>query len=97
MEYSKQNSIFPEPGGMSFVEFKKIIRRAEARGEIRFSVPLDDYDLAMQWAIDRIGERKGWPCTITIDDIWHELGSVTDDEDRMEILRALARIERGEE
>lgn len=97
MEYSKQNRIFPDPGDMSFVEFKKIIRHAEDRGWIRFSVPIDDYDLAIQWAIGRIGDREGYPCTITIDDIWHELWSVTDDEDKMEILRALVIAERNEE
>lgn len=35
--------------------------------------PLTDYDLAVQWAVGRIGEKKGYPCYVTAEEIWQEL------------------------
>lgn len=58
---------------MAFDEFKKIIRDAEAKSDIKTSKLLTDEDLAIQWAISNIGERKGYPCEITPDEIWEEL------------------------
>lgn len=58
---------------MTFETFKNIIRNGEAKGEIKISEPLTDFDLAVQWAIGNIGERKGYPCDITADEIWQEL------------------------
>ena len=58
---------------MDFETFKNIIRNCEAKGEIKTSKPLTDFDLEVQWAIGRIGDRKGYPCEITIDEIWQEL------------------------
>ncbi len=58
---------------MTFENFKNIIRNGEARGEIKTSVPLTDFDLAIQWAVGNIGERKGYPCDITIDEVWQEI------------------------
>ena len=40
---------------MTFEEFKNIIRKGETDGEIKTSKPLTDYDLAVQWAIGKIG------------------------------------------
>ena len=64
---------------MPFEEFKDIIRKAEANGEIQTSKPLTDLDLAVQWAMGQIGERKGYPCDITIDEMWQELYTLHDE------------------
>lgn len=58
---------------MTFEEFKNIIRKGEANGEIKTSKTLTDYDLAVQWAMGKIGERKGYPCDITLNEIWEEM------------------------
>lgn len=58
---------------VSFEEFKDTIRKGEANGEIKTSKPLTDYDLAVQWAVGRIAEKKGYPCYITAAEIWQEL------------------------
>ena len=61
-----------------FEKFKQTIREAEANGEIKTTVPLTDYDLAVQWAVSKVGDRKGYPCTITPDEIWQEVYSILD-------------------
>ena len=65
---------------MTFEEFKNIIRKGETDGEIKTSKPLTDYDLAVQWAIGKIGERKGYPCDITLNEIWEEMFPLLNDD-----------------
>ena len=64
----------------SFKKFKDTIRRGEAIGEIRTSKPLTDFDLAVQWAVGRIGKRKGYPCDITTAEIWQEIYPIFEDD-----------------
>ena len=54
-------------------EFIKTIREAEASGAIRCTKPLTDYDLAIQYVLGKIAERKGTPCECTVLEIWKEL------------------------
>lgn len=65
---------------ISFEEFKDIVREGEASGEIKTSIPLTDYDLAVQWAIGSIGERKGYPCEVTSEEIWQEMYPLFEDK-----------------
>ena len=58
---------------ITFEEFRNIVRNGEAEGKIITSEPLSDFDLAVQWAMGRIGERKGYSCDITPDEIWREM------------------------
>lgn len=58
---------------MTLDEFKKIIRQGEEKGEIKTSQPLTDLDLEIQWAIGQIGDKRGYPCNITIDEIYEEI------------------------
>lgn len=66
-----------------FEEFVAIIRNGEANGEIKTSVPLSDYDLAVQWAIGSIGERKAYPCDITADEIWQEMFQIFGTDEKL--------------
>lgn len=61
-----------------FEKFKQTVREAEANGEIKTTAPLTDCDLAVQWAVAKVGDRKGYPCTITLDEIWQEMYSIRD-------------------
>jgi len=54
---------------MDFETFKRIIRDAEKSDVIGFSKEITDFDLAVQWAIARIGEERGYPCHATISEI----------------------------
>ena len=58
---------------MTFDEFRTIIREAERKGEFKTSKPMTDYDLAVQYAIGLIGEERGYPCKITLEEIWQRL------------------------
>ena len=58
---------------MTFDEFVKIVRDGEAKGEIETPIELSDDDLAVRYAIGIIGERKGYPCEITIEEIDAEI------------------------
>lgn len=58
---------------MEFDEFVKTIRRGIADGEIKLSQELTDLDLAVTFAVGKIGERKGYPCEITPDEIYSEI------------------------
>jgi len=68
---------------MTFEEFKHIIREGEATGEIKTTKPLTDFDLMIQWAVGQIGDRKGYPCDITEDEIWQELFPLFKDDAQM--------------
>jgi len=57
----------------SFENFKKTVRKAEKDGVINISIPLSDFDLAVQWALGCIAEKKGNPCEATLEEIWHAL------------------------
>lgn len=65
---------------MNFEEFKKIVRDGEKNGEIKTDVKLTDVDIAVQWAIAKIGEKKGYPCDITVDEIWQEMRPLFDEQ-----------------
>lgn len=52
-----------------FEDFLSQIRFAEKRGTIKTSKPLSDFDLAVTFAVDKIGEIRGAPCNATIDEI----------------------------
>ena len=54
---------------MDFETFKRTIRNAEKSGVIRLSKEITDFDLAVQWAVARIGEERGYPCRTTISEI----------------------------
>ncbi len=54
---------------MDFETFKKTIRDAEISGAIRLSKEITDFDIAVQWAVARIGEERGYPCCVTISEI----------------------------
>lgn len=56
-----------------FVEFRYIIRQGIKNGEIKLSQELSDFDLAVQYAIGQIGERKGYPNATTAEEIWAEI------------------------
>ena len=56
-----------------FVEFLYIIRTGIENGEIKLSTELSNFDLAVQYAIGQIGERKGYPCETTVEEIWAEI------------------------
>ena len=58
---------------MEFNEFVSIIRRGIAEGEIKLSQELTDFDLAVQFAVGRIVEKKGYPCEVTADEIYSEI------------------------
>ena len=58
---------------MTFDEFRTIIREGERKGDIKTSIPMTDYDLAVQYAIGQIGEERGYPCEITFEEIWQRL------------------------
>ena len=59
---------------VTFEEFRRNVRDAEAEGIFKTSVPLTDYDLAVQWAISKVGEKKGgYPCEMTAEEIYAEL------------------------
>ena len=57
----------------TFPEFVTIIRDSEQKGIIKTTVPMTDFDLAVQYAIGLIGEKRGYPCDITIDEIHEEM------------------------
>ena len=58
---------------MSFDEFKKIIRDALESGEVKCSRELTEMDLAVQFAIGRIGDRRGYPLNTTPGEIVSEI------------------------
>lgn len=58
---------------VDFIEFRYIIRQGIENGEIKLSTELSDLDLAVQYAIGKIGERKGYPCKITDEEICAEI------------------------
>ena len=58
---------------MSCDDFIKFVRDAQRTGEVKISIPLSDFDLAVYWAIGVIGDRKGYPCDISLEEIYREL------------------------
>lgn len=59
--------------GMTFDEFKQIVRDGLKSGEIKCTKELNDLDLAVQFAIGRIGDRRGYPLDTTTDEIVSEI------------------------
>jgi hypothetical protein len=57
----------------SFEDFKKTVRKAERDGAIKIPIQLSDFDLAVQWALCCIAEKKGNPCEATMEEIWYAL------------------------
>ena len=58
---------------MSFDEFVRIVRNGIATGEVKVSKELSDFDLAVNFAVGRIGEKRGYPCEMTIEEIGTEI------------------------
>lgn len=58
---------------MDFKEFVRIVRYGIISREIKVSKPLTDYDLAVMYAVGQIGERKGYPCDTTAEEIYNEM------------------------
>ena len=58
---------------MEFDEFKQIVRDGLKSGELKCTKELTDLDLAVQFAIGRIGDRKGYPLDVTIGEIASEI------------------------
>ena len=54
---------------VEYERFKDTVRRGIKSGEIKTSAPLSEIDFAVQFAIGKIGEEKGYPCDITTDEI----------------------------
>lgn len=59
--------------GMTFDEFKKIVRDGLKSGELKCTKELTDLDLAVQFAIGRIGDRRGYPLYTTAGEIVSEI------------------------
>lgn len=58
---------------MSCDDFINFVRKAIQTGIVKVSVPLSDFDIAVMWAVDRIGEKKNFPCDVSTLEIWNEL------------------------
>lgn len=56
-----------------FVLFMNNIKKDIAKGTIKLSEPITDYDLAVQYAIGQIGERKKYPFDVTLEEIFEEM------------------------
>lgn len=54
---------------MTFQEFLLFVRAEEQKGTIKFSKNLTDYDIAVYYATSLIGNEKGYPCEITVEEI----------------------------
>lgn len=50
---------------VEFKDFLSTIRLAEKTGKIKTSEPLSDFDLAVTFAIGKIGEIRGYPFEAT--------------------------------
>lgn len=55
-----------------FEYFLKVVRNDMENGKIKTGKPLSDYDLMIQFAIGEIGREKGYPCDVTIDEIFEK-------------------------
>lgn len=58
---------------LTFDKFRLIVITGIATGELKISVELTDFDLAVYYAIGVIGEQKGYPCDISLDEIYAEI------------------------
>jgi hypothetical protein len=58
---------------MTFQAFVAIIHNGIATGAIRLSDKLSDFDLAVMFAVGRIGDRKGYPCEFTVEEVYAEI------------------------
>lgn len=56
-----------------FMQFLANIRYGISNGTIKVSKELTDFDLAVQYAIAEIGKRKGYPCNVTLEEIFYEV------------------------
>lgn len=56
-----------------FRDFIKIVRHGIASGEIRITKEMTDFDLAVQYAIGKIGEKRGYPCDVTPEEIQEQI------------------------
>lgn len=56
-----------------FERFLSIIHKGIESGAIKTSKPIIDFDLAVQYAIGKIGEVRGYPCDITVEEIANEI------------------------
>ena len=57
---------------MELEEFIKTVRRGFDEEKIKTTKELTDYDLMVLFAMGKIGERKGYPCDITPEEIYEE-------------------------
>lgn len=48
-----------------FKQFLATIREGERKGHIKTSKPLTDFDIAVQFAIGKLGDEQGYPLSAT--------------------------------
>ena len=58
---------------MTFHEFVMIVRDSEQKEIIKTTQPMTDFDLAVQYACASIGEKRGYPCDIALEEIYEEM------------------------
>ena len=58
---------------MTFSEFSDFIKEEIKKGTLKTSEELTDFDIAVTYAIGEIGQKKGYPCDITPEEIWKEI------------------------
>ena len=65
---------------IEFQHFKDTIEKGIRGGEIKFvgTGCITEFDMAVQFAIGKIGERKQYPMYVTPEEIYFEIGSFTD-------------------
>ena len=59
-----------------FDDMVKFIKDGMAKGTIKFSMDLSDFDYAVMFAIEKICERKGGKCIIDTTEIYQEVMKV---------------------
>jgi len=52
-----------------FLKFMRYFREMCANGTFKISVNLSTFDLAVYYAVSKIGEKKGYPCYATTEEV----------------------------
>ena len=58
---------------MEFKEFCETIKSGMESGVIKTDRPLTEFEMAVQVAVGLIAGRKGYPCEITLEEIFSEI------------------------
>lgn len=58
---------------MEFKEFCERLKDGMESGVIKTDKPLTEFEIAVQVAVCSIGVRKGYPCEITLEEIFNEI------------------------